>query len=37
MEGFLRALGFGNKPDYAEKIPETLTAKDFGIQEVSQL
>jgi hypothetical protein len=37
MEGFFRALGFGTKPDYAEKIPETLTDKDFGLQEVSQL
>ena len=38
MEGLIRALGFGgSKPDYAEKIPETLTAKDFCISEVSWL
>ena len=36
MEGIFRALGFGSKPDYAEKIPETLAADDFGIHEVGQ-
>ena len=34
MEGLLRALGFENKPDYTEKIPETLTENDLDIHEV---
>lgn len=35
MDGFLRALGFDSKPDYAEKIPENLAASDFNIHKVS--
>lgn len=34
MESFLRAIGFGSKPDYAEKIPENLSPDDFGLVEV---
>lgn len=35
MDGILRALGFDSKPDYAEKIPESLKASDFNVHEVS--
>lgn len=35
MEGILRALGFGSKPEYAEKIPENLSAEDFSVHRVS--
>ena len=37
MDKLLQVLGFGSsKPEYAEKIPETLTEGDFGVQDVSQ-
>ena len=29
MDGILKALGFDSKPDYTEKIPETLTPDNF--------
>jgi len=35
MDGILRALGFDSKPDFAEKIPESLKASDFNVHEVS--
>ena len=35
MDGILRALGFDSKPDFAEKIPESLRASDFNVHEVS--
>lgn len=35
MEGIFRALGWGSKPEYAEKIPETLKAGDFYVHKVS--
>lgn len=34
MEGLLRALGFENKPDYLEKIPETLTGAELDVHKV---
>lgn len=34
MAGFLKALGFESKPEYAEKIPEQLTSDDVSIHEV---
>lgn len=34
MEGLLRALGFENKPDYTEKIPEILTEDDLHVHKV---
>ena len=36
MAGFLKALGLENKPEYTEKIPETLTDRDFSIHDVSE-
>lgn len=35
MAGFLKALGLENKPEYTEKIPETLTDQDFHVHDVS--
>ena len=35
MAGFLKALGLENKPEYAEKIPDTLTDQDFQVHDVS--
>ena len=35
MSGFLKALGLDNKPDYTDKIPETLGAGDFSVHDVS--
>ena len=35
MDGILKALGFDSKPDYAEKIPETLTPDHFSVHNVS--
>ena len=35
MAGILKALGFESKPEYAEKIPETLTPEDFSVHRVS--
>ena len=35
MAGFLKALGLESKPEYAEKIPETLTEGDFHVHDVS--
>lgn len=34
MAGFLKALGLENKPEYSEKIPETLCDEDFHIHDV---
>lgn len=34
MAGFLKALGLENKPEYSEKIPETLCDEDFHIHNV---
>ena len=34
MAGILKALGFENKPEYLEKIPETLTPSDFTVHNV---
>ena len=34
MDGFLKALGFESKPDYTDKIPETLTPEDFYVHKV---
>ena len=36
MAGFLKALGFESKPEYAEKIPEHLTPHDVSIHEVRE-
>jgi len=36
MAGFLKALGFESKPEYAEKIPEQLTSDDVSIHEVRE-
>ncbi|CAI8003562.1 Syntaxin-binding protein 5-like [Geodia barretti] len=33
MAGFLKALGLENKPEYAEKIPDTLTDQDFQVHD----
>ena len=35
MAGFLKVLGFENKPEYTEKIPESLTDQDFELHKVS--
>jgi hypothetical protein len=35
MAGFLKAFGLENKPEYAEKIPDTLTDQDFQVHDVS--
>lgn len=37
MAGILKALGFDfdSKPEYAEKIPETLEPADFEVHSVS--
>ena len=35
MAGFLKALGLENKPEYVEKIPETLCDQDFSPHDVS--
>ena len=35
MDSILKALGFDSKPDYADKIPETLTPEHFNLHEVS--
>ena len=35
MDGFLRALGFDKQPDYAEKIPDTLSADNIFVHDVS--
>ena len=38
MDKILQALGLGGaKPEYAEKIPESLTERDFSLNSVSQL
>ena len=34
MDGILKALGFDSKPDYTEKIPETLTPDHFYVHNV---
>lgn len=36
MAGFLKALGFENKSEYTDKIPETLTEDDFHLHKVSK-
>lgn len=36
MDGILKALGFESKPDYTEKIPETLTQEHFCVHNVSE-
>ena len=36
MAGFFKALGLDGKPEYAEKIPETLTAEDISLHEVRE-
>ena len=36
MEALFRALGFGSKPEYAEKIPENLTEDDFRVHKVKK-
>lgn len=35
MAGFLKALGLESKPEYIEKIPETLCEDDFHLHDVS--
>ena len=35
MAAFLKALGLENKPEYTEKIPESLSDGDFHIHDVS--
>ena len=37
MDGILKALGFDSKPDYTEKIPETLTPDHFSVHNVSRM
>lgn len=37
MEGFLKALGLDSKPQYKEKIPDTLTSDCFNVHNVSQV
>ena len=37
MAGFLKVLGLENKPEYSEKIPETLCDQDFHLHDVSDV
>ena len=34
MDGILKALGFESRPEYNDKIPETLTPEDFEVHKV---
>ena len=35
MDGFLKALGFESKPEFKDKIPDTLTNDCFKVHDVS--
>lgn len=34
MAALLKALGFDSKPEYLEKIPESLSAEEFDLRNV---